>query len=120
MANLFASRFLPAQMAITPRLKRRDETINAQLIPIYDPTRRLFVDSGDAVPEAPSILVAQQETALKYGVRSINEIRSEDGLPPVPWGEVSWVPGQWAPMDVQRVPTARGIGPEEESTEEEQ
>jgi len=29
--------------AITPRLQRRDEKLNEQLIPLYDPSRRLFV-----------------------------------------------------------------------------
>lgn len=109
MANLYASRFLHATMAINPRLKRRDETINSQLIPIFDPSGRLFVESPDATPVDPSVVVSQIEQDLKYGVRSINEVRSDNGLPPVPWGEAPWVPGAWAPMDQARTPEARGL-----------
>lgn len=114
MANLYASRLLHADKAIGPRIKRRDETINAQLIPMYDPSGRLFVDSGDATPQDPQIVIAQQEFDLKYGVRSINEIRSDEGLPPAPWGDVPWVPGMWAPMDQPRMPEARGLAPKGE------
>jgi HK97 family phage portal protein len=110
LANLLASRMLHAETAINPRIQRRDQTINAQLIPLFDPTGRLFVDSGDASPTDPSIIVSQNEQALKYGIRSINEIRSDDGLPPVPWGETPWVPGMWAPMSQPRIPAARGVG----------
>jgi HK97 family phage portal protein len=117
LANLFASRLLHASTAIGPRLSRRDETINRFLIPWYDPTGRLFVDSGDATPMDPSVVIAQSERDLKYGVRSINEVRSDDGLPAVPWGEVPWVPGLWAPMDQPRQPTARGVGEPEKGEE---
>lgn len=109
LANLLASRMLHAESAINPRLKRRDQTINAQLLPLFDPTGRLFVDSGDASPTDPSIIVAEQEQALKYGIRSINEIRSDQGLPPVSWGHTPWVPGMWAPMSQPRAPLARGV-----------
>jgi len=33
---------------------------------------------------------------------SINEVRSERGLPPVPWGEVPWLPLQWERTDMPR------------------
>jgi HK97 family phage portal protein len=112
MANLYASRFLHAETAIAPRLKRRDEALNAFLIPWFDPTGRLFIDSGDPTPTDPSVLAAMIERDLKFGVRSINEVRNDDGLPPVPWGEVPWVPGLWAPMDVPRQPASRGLAPE--------
>ena len=39
---------------------------------------------------------------MKYGVVTINEVRSERGLPPVPWGDVPWLPQRWLPTDVPR------------------
>jgi hypothetical protein len=29
--------------AVSPRLERRDEKLNAQLVPLFDPTGRLFL-----------------------------------------------------------------------------
>ena len=33
---------------------------------------------------------------------SINEIRSERGLPPAPWGDAPWLPLQWERTDMPR------------------
>ena len=39
------------------------------------------------------------ELKLKYGVLSVNEVRQADGLAPAPWGDVPWLPRQWAPTN---------------------
>ena len=78
--------------AIRPRLHRRDEKLNEQLIPLYDPTGRLFLASEDPVPVDQDAGIAQQQLDLKFGVVTINEMRGERGLPPVPWGDKPWVP----------------------------
>jgi hypothetical protein len=59
------------------------------------------------LPPTPRLLrlpgrIKQQENDLKYGVVSINEVRSERGLPPVPWGDVPWLPDRWLPTDEPR------------------
>jgi HK97 family phage portal protein len=102
LANLQASRSQHMSLAISPRLQRRDEKLNAQLVPLYDPTSRLFLASEDPVPVDQDLLVQQQIADLKYGVVSINEVRSERGLPPVPWGDVPWLPLQWERTDMPR------------------
>ncbi len=95
LANLQAAEQQHMSKAITPRLQRRDEKINEQLIPLFDPTGRLFVASEDPVPINRDQTAKQQELNLKYGVVSINEVRGEQGLDPVPWGNVPWLPRQW-------------------------
>jgi len=102
LANLQASQSQHMSLAISPRLERRDEKLNAQLVPLYDPTGRLFLASQDPVPVDQNLLVQQQIADLKYGVVSINEVRSERGLPPVPWGDVPWLPLQWERTDMPR------------------
>ena len=76
-----------AALTVRPRLKRRDEKINEQLIPLYDVTGRLFVASDDPAPASQELALQQQEADLKYGVRTINEVRADRGLPPVDWGD---------------------------------
>jgi hypothetical protein len=38
--------------------------------------------------------VAQEEMDLKYGIVTINEIRGERALVPVPWGQEAWLPNR--------------------------
>jgi hypothetical protein len=100
LANLQAAEHQHMAKAIGPRLQRRDEKINEQLIPFYDPTGRLFVASEDPVPVNADLGRQQQELDMKYGVVTINEVRQERGLPPVAWGDKPWLPLLWAPTDL--------------------
>jgi HK97 family phage portal protein len=99
LANLQAARTQHMSLAIDPRLQRRDEKLNEQLIPLYDPGGRLFLASENPVPVDRDAGLQQQIADLKYGVVSVNEVRGERGLEPVPWGDVPWLPLQWAPTD---------------------
>ena len=102
LANLLASQSQHMDQAVSPRLERRDEKLKVQLVPLFDPTGRLFLASDDPTPVDGSLSVTQQIADLQYGVVSINEVRSERGLPAVPWGNVPWLPQRWTPTDVPR------------------
>src|SRR4029077_10241018 len=65
LANLQAAEHQHMAKAICPRLQRRDEKLNEQLLPLYDPTGRLFVASEDPVPYNQEIAWRQQEVDLK-------------------------------------------------------
>ncbi|HZY85517.1 MAG TPA: phage portal protein [Gemmataceae bacterium] len=101
LANLQAAEHQHMAKAITPRLKRRDEKLNEQLIPLYDPSGRLFLASEDPVPINRELSAKEQELNLKYGLVTINEVRGEQGLEPVPWGDVPWLPLAWARTDYE-------------------
>lgn len=100
LANLQAAEHQHMSKAIRPRLQRRDEKMNEQLLPLYDTSGRLFVASEDPVPLNADQALQQMQADLKYGVVTINEVRQERGLPPVAWGNVPWLPLQWAPSDL--------------------
>jgi len=102
MANIQAAHSQHMQLAISPRLSRRDEKLNERLIPYYDPSGRLFLASEDPVPVNLENEVTKRDLDMKYGVVSINEVRQERGLAPVPWGNVPWLPLQWERVDFQR------------------
>ena len=101
LANLQAAEHQHMAKAVTPRLQRRDEKLNEQLVPLYDPTGRLFLASEDPVPVNRELTVKEQDLNLKYGVVTINEVRGVQGLEPVPWGDVPWLPLQWARTDYE-------------------
>ena len=95
LANLQAAEHQHMSKAVTPRLMRRDEKLNEQLVPLYDPTGRLFLASEDPVPVNRELTVKEQDLNLKYGVVTINEVRGSQGLEPVPWGDAPWLPRLW-------------------------
>ncbi len=88
LANLQAADHLHKALAIRPRLVRRDEKLNEQLLPLYDPSGRLFLASDDPTPNERDATLKERELLLKYGVLTVNELRSDLGLPPVAWGDV--------------------------------
>jgi HK97 family phage portal protein len=92
LANMEAAEIFHMRLCIRPRLRRRDEKLNEQLVPLYDPTGRLFLASEDPTPTSQKHLLQQQEQDIRLGIRSINEVRADRGLPPVAWGETP-IPG---------------------------
>ena len=99
LANLQAAEHQHLAKAIAPRLQRRDDKLNEQLVPLYDASGRLFLASDDPVPYDAEFGFRQQELDMKYGLLTINEVRQDRGLPPVAWGDQPWLPVAWAPTD---------------------
>jgi HK97 family phage portal protein len=89
LANLQAADHLHKTLAITPRLRRRDEKLNEQLIPLYDGSGRLFFHTPDPTPANQQYVLQQEQADVRLGIRTINEVRATRGLPPVPWGDRS-------------------------------
>jgi hypothetical protein len=102
LANLQAAETQHKSLAIAPRLTRRDEKLNEQLLSLYDPTGRLFLASEDPVPVNQEMGFREREIDMKYGIVTVNEVRGERGLPPVPWGDVPWVPANLWPTTTPR------------------
>src|SRR5262249_28786936 len=87
LANMQAADHMHKTLAILPRLRRRDEKLNEQLVPRFDPSGRLFVASDDPTPANNDFLLRQEQADLRAGVRTINEVRAGRGLAPVAWGD---------------------------------
>jgi HK97 family phage portal protein len=102
LANLQAADHQHKSLAVAPRLTRRDQKLNEQLVPLYDPTGRLFLASDDPVPVNQELDFREREIDMKYGIVTVNEVRGQRGLPPVPWGDVPWVPANLWPTTQPR------------------
>lgn len=94
-ANADANDLTFRKDVVAPKLKRMQERITAFLLPKWDP--RLFAEFEDIVPENRELKLKEDELHLKTGARVINELRERDGLKPVPWGNVAWLPISVAP-----------------------
>jgi HK97 family phage portal protein len=87
LANLQAAQQQHLAQGIRPRLRRRDEKLNEQLVPLFDPSGRLFLATEEPAPGDRAQWIREREVLLRHGVMTINEVRSEAGLPAVAWGE---------------------------------
>lgn len=98
LANLQASEAQHASKCIAPRLKRRDQKLNEQLLPFYDPSHRLYFCSDDPRPKSEENDWRMIDTAAKYGIMTINELRAAQDMPPVPWGDKPCTPSSASPI----------------------
>jgi HK97 family phage portal protein len=69
---------------ILPKLKRIEERLNSHLLPKFDDN--LFFTFDSPVPEDAAINLKKEESDLRSGVLTINEVRAKRGLEPVEWG----------------------------------
>ena len=81
---------------ILPRLRKVEQKLNEQLLPLYD--ERLFVAFDNPVPEDKEFRLKEVESLLKTGYSYINEQRQIDGLEPVSWGELPLAQTSIAPL----------------------
>jgi len=81
---------------IRPRLRRIEDKLNEQLMPMYD--KKLYVAFDNPVPEDREFALKKSETYLKNGVITINEVREAEGLEPVNYGESAWMPMNMIPV----------------------
>lgn len=108
-ANAEAGDYSWMKDTIRPRAIRIEDKFNEKLTPRFD--ARLFVAFDNPVPEDKQYKLNEQDTYLRNGVITINEVRADIGKPEVPWGESAWMPMNLLPV---------GIGGYEEPAEQPQ
>ncbi len=94
-ASAVALEYIFARWSVTPLLVMREARENQDLASEWDDTRIRY---ESLVPADREIDLRQQEVDLSTGVRTINEVRRERGLEPVPWGETPWLPQGLLPV----------------------
>lgn len=89
-ANLAAARtadYAHTKDAGLPRVMRSQEALNARLVPLFDPSGRLFVAYDSPVRDDEVFAFEQTKAAAQSGAITRNEMRATLGLEPVPWGD---------------------------------
>jgi phage portal protein BeeE len=102
LANLEAAERQHATIGLRPRIRRRDAALNEQLVPFFDPTRRLYLEAEDPVLASLDFNLRRDDQHVARGVRTINEVRADHGWDPVPWGNEPWLPLTSAPTSFDR------------------
>lgn len=97
-ANVEGAQYTHAKYGIEPWLIRYDDTLNGDLIPIYDDTGTLFVSSDSPIPEDKQYLLQKRTADMAAGITTINEERAEDGKEPIDGGDEPLVSGMLIPL----------------------
>ena len=71
-----------ARQTLTPRLTRIQEKLNEKLVPMYDPSGRMFLMYDSVIPVDRLAKIKENCDYVESGVKSINEVRAEMGLKP--------------------------------------
>ena len=74
------------ESGIRPRMIRIEQKLNERLIPMY-PDETIFCAFDNPVPEDEKFKLEKNKVYLEQDVKTINEVRQEEGLDPVPWGD---------------------------------
>ena len=94
---------------IVPTLVRLSSKINAELVPRFGDDLYFVFDltQVSALQEAQDAKFSRLLGTLDSGVLTINEVRTELGYDPVPWGDAWWAPQANIPITGADIPIAK-------------
>lgn len=88
-SNAEANEYVFAQYTVKPIVEDFIEFLNVQIAPMLDPTGNLYFAYDDFVPANEEVRLKEREIALnRQPYKTVNEVRAEQGLPPVDGGDV--------------------------------
>lgn len=80
-ANADANDYTYQKNTIKPRLTLIEEKLNEKMMPFYG--ENIFVAFDDNVPKDREFVLKKQTESVRAGIRSIDEVREEQGLKPL-------------------------------------
>jgi HK97 family phage portal protein len=88
-ANAEANEYVFAKYTIKPIVDDLIAFLNVHIAPMLDPNGKTYFAYDDFIPENMENKLKEREIALKgQAYKTVNEIRAEEGLTPVPGGDV--------------------------------
>jgi len=117
-ANAEAGNYSYMKDTVEPECISMADVINQTIMPYYD--EQLFVAHDNCVPENKEYMLKQQESRLKTGVVTINEVRETDGLEPLDGADEPLVPNTYRPLSqIIEPPRPMIMPPSEQPPDEE-
>lgn len=108
-AALEASLTQIAIFTVDPMLTLIDQTLNAQLIPLYkDP---IYVEFDNVIPEDKEFILKEDTELVDGAILTINEVRKRRGIEPIEGGDVPYINFNKIPLgtEVTRQPSQAQI-----------
>lgn len=118
-ANVDGAQYYHAKYGITPRLRKIEEKLNEQLLPMFDDSGVLFVAYENPVPEDRQAQLTERTGYVGGGIMAINEVRADMGLEPLDNADVPLVPLTLVPLGHER-PAPVIVEPGDEGEDEDE
>lgn len=107
-SNMEAAEYNQSKRVIRPLMRRFVSAVNHSLAPVYD--AKLVIGFTDPVPEDKEFLHKERiESVNKY--RTINEVREEAGLEPIPGGDILYQANTLVPVPTSAPSAADSTDP---------
>ncbi|CAB4151782.1 Phage head morphogenesis domain containing protein [uncultured Caudovirales phage] len=88
-ANAEASEYVFMKHTMKPKMDRFIDFLNMQVVPLFDKTGSIYIDTEVYIPINEEALQRSIEVSLaKQPYRTVNEVRSQAGLPPITGGDI--------------------------------
>lgn len=94
-SNMEAAEYNQAKRVVRPLMRRFVSAINHSLAPMYDP--KLVIGFTDPVPEDKEFIHKQNTESVNV-YRTVNEVREDQGLEPLPGGDVLYQQAGLVPL----------------------
>lgn len=88
-ANAEASEYVFSKNCIKPKMAQFVDSFNEFLLPLFDQKGELFLDFADPVPKDRVAKITEYSAATDKWMTK-NEVRQEEGLPPLEGGDEIW------------------------------
>ena len=115
-ANAEASEYVFMKNCVRPKMRKLIEYLNEFLLPVFDKRGELFLDFVDPVPQDRVSKIAEYAQAVDKWLTK-NEIREEEGLPPLEGGDEIYQPIALQPLGTTP-PEKLEVNPIEQPEEE--
>lgn len=99
--NIDAAERIFWRSSMVPHLRFMQDELNEMLLPMFGPDLEVEFDTTviEALQEDANAAAERHIKEVQAGIRTINEVRELQGLEPVPWGDVAWLPFTVQPIE---------------------
>ncbi len=97
-ANAETAEYIHASYTLTPRLKRFEQKLNEQVLPLYDD--KLFVAFDSVIQDDKDYNLREEEMNLRTGRWSLNEVRGQHGEEPIEGGDTHFISMGQVPLEM--------------------
>ena len=105
-ANAEATDFIFAKRTIKPKMQRLIDQLNEFLVPMFPDSDKLYLSFVDPVPEDVEAKLKANESGIKNGYLTINEVRQSIGKESIgDEGDVIYLPFNLQPIDAKSEPS---------------
>lgn len=99
LASAQTAQYVFTRHTIKPKMERLIQQLNEFYLPLFKGTENMFLDYINPVQDDVAAKSEEYATGLKWGWFTINEVRDDQGLPPVKGGDVIYINSNETPID---------------------